>query len=712
MISQDKFSTIRNERKSKFRIARDSVNGGSSRIYGYNSKIIKKLCGEFNDKVPKFDIEYTPNPFLFQYDLELFIFLNYEELQANELELSTDKEAEFILEAGFTGFQRQEHLLNAMSIRWPSKLLPTGEHSGLLVRNPWLEDYAYAISNYGDTVVFGGAGQGKTYGFLAMMCMIYDYFYYTKSGAQCSYSTVSEMKLKQSTWGYVNKLYPVSETRLPFSLSCGKAHKGNGEYTYCRKNAKDKIIDEGGKFNGVLLPKGIKDARVIDKLTGCHDPIARIYLLDEAQSTDGSPLSAYGNMFLHPKYKWFGMSGNYEVDTDLLAVNVEPNNGWDSVTDKTHIWEGTLKTLIEGKKNASLGRTTCVIHYNNDISPAMDNPDNAKKWPFLPNNKKRDELYKTDELKESYNYKRFWIGYKFAKDGEGSGEVILSKKILSDYGADKSAEDCFISKPITIGSFDSAPGNKDRNIYTLLDVGFGSDGYPMISIKRILQFKKTESQKSYYRETVKQIKKIWDDYEVRRMILDWSSRASMVEMLNEAGIPTDFIIYHSLVPKKDGQINGVTGQPEDRVDLETIKTFISDGGLEKEMTFYADDKVRTRFALGAYVMRMMIEKGRVRGFNESLLNGLQHNSFEKEFCKRTFVTERGGLIGINDKDKFISEYGFSTDILDTIIQGFYLAYVILKIRPHKKTLGLLQTKVSKISVDKHRKLWKIGSGNF
>src|SRR5690606_9837653 len=128
----------------------------------------------------------------------------------------------------------------------------------------------------------------------------------------------------------------------------------------------EKRIEEGGSFKGILLAQGRTDSSQVDKLTGQHDVIARSYLLDEAQVTDSAPMAAYNNMFLHPPYKWFMMAGNYEDDDDLLAVNVEPRTGWESVDASTHMWESTLKA-----QDFDLGQKSLVIHYNNDLSPAI-----------------------------------------------------------------------------------------------------------------------------------------------------------------------------------------------------------------------------------------------------------------------------------------------------------------------------------------------------
>lgn len=709
-ISQDKIIKLRNAHKEKFSIARQSSEfSDNPKIYYYNSLALQDRHSKFI-RADQYSIEYEPNPFIFQYDLEFYIFLNYERIKAEELEHSSEKDKSQILEFGPTGFSREEHLLNAMAIRWPIKVLSTGAHSGILVRTPWLEDFATAMANYSDVITYGGGGQGKTYGFLAFQCMLFDHFIKTKSGAQCSYSTVNEVKLKGSTWAYVNKLYPTDPKRR-FSLYAGFGKKAP-EYTFKRVDDNGKEIMEGGKFQGVLLSKGIKDTRVIDKLTGCHDPIARAYLLDEGQATDGAPLSAYTNMFLHPKYGWFGMSGNFDSDTDLLGMNVEPNIGWTNIDESTHIYEGTLKS-----PDSNLGRITSVIHYNNELSPAMTDLEMARKFPFMPNREKKDKLYKTEESRNSYGYKRFWIGFRFEKENVHEEYVLTSNIIKSsnchqNYNVD--VENGLYSGPIfTLGSFDSAPASKDRNLMLVADVGLDSHTrYPIVNLRKLLGIKKSETYLTYYTETCDQFEQICNSYNIAsgQTVMDWSAKPALIELLGKRNHVCHFIIYHGLVPSKPG-INKVDGSEEDAIDLETLKTFLSN--KETEVTYYAHQKMRNCQTLGAYAMRMFVEKGRVRGLNPSLLNGVDNHGFDKEICKRKFVFDSKGLANLDDKDEFIKQYHFSTDIFDVLMQLFYMIYVKHKIRPDVKSLGLLtKPKGSNRNIKKLKSLWDLKIRRF
>lgn len=694
--SQEKVA-IRNYHISKLKeFEHEFRTGGKRKTYGYGSLAIKEEYERITEnKAPKFDLEFELNPFLYQYDLELFIFLHYDQLHEREIKLLTGKKRDQVDEYGFTGFSRDEHLLNAISIRWPTKTNHEGTKIGACVRTPWLEDVCFSLANYSNTIVYGGAGQGKTFGSIVFMSMIFDYFYFYKSGAQCSYSSVSESKLIAAPWSFVNSLYPIDKSKIQFSSSAGLAKK-SADFTFKRVGIDGKTIETGGMFKGILLAKGVGDSRVVDKLTGCHDPKARVYLLDEMQATSDAPINAHANMFMHPKHGWFVGSGNYELPNDLLGVNVEPNNGWDGVDEKTHMYEGTLKSTKE-----SLGKKSNVIHFNNELSPAVVNPELAKVWPHLPNLDKKKKNYPSEDSMKTISYKRFWIGFRYKKE-EANKEHILTSELLRDSGACNPPK--FAFKPVRISSFDSAPASVDRNINNILEVGFEEGTNKIIIAPACLKaYPKPTSDLEYYQQTstlIMEDAKKWDVMS-GNSIMDWTNRTGLLEWLAREGFKCHHLIYNEGLPKRKGQVNKVNRQPEDLIELETIPTFV--GRVERKVTRYAHEKILNRIALGAYLFRYFVEKGCVRGLNASILNGIpNHNGFEKEFLTRSFITTSGGLVSIDSKEKFKDEFNFSPDVLDTFFQAFYLLYVILKVHPGRNSLGSLKRETDK-RLDRYKK---------
>jgi len=715
--SQSEFQKLRNQKFLKFSQAKTSCEILNPRVTAYDNPAIIEVFNKFkNYRVPIRHEDYEPDPSHFQYDMEMYLFLHFDEIlhRAKELDdklikiLDKQKAEGDIKKYGAALMTREEHLMNAMSIRWPERILPNGQIAGTIVRTPWLEDFFYGVGNYDDTIMFGGAGQGKTYGPLAFMTMAFDHFIDTKAGAQCSFSTVSGAKMESSSWPLLNKLQSF-RNKYPISLYAGKAVKST-DYTYKRVNDKGKYIEEGGMFRGVLLAAGRKDARVIDKLTGSHDPVCKIYLLDEMQSTDSAPLDAYPNIFLHPKYQWFFGSGNYEKDGDLLSVNAEPNEGWEKVNQNTHMWEGTLKSLIQ-----DLGKTSLVIHYNNELSPAMTSPEIARKYSkFMPTPEKKEKLYPTEEQKESYGYKRFWIGFRFEKE-EAANEKIITADIIKETGSDKPID---FRPLVMIGSFDSAAASIDGNTFTSFAIGLDKDDFPMICPNRITTFPKPSSALLYYKETAERIKETMseDGVESNHLIMDWTNRTALLEKLGEMGIICHHIIYNQIPPDKVQQ-NEVTGAKEEPIMLNVVPTLA--GMFERNTYVWAHEFIGDRISLGAYLFRMFVENGRFRGINSSLLEGKGYKSFEKEFLSRSFINgkkrysaSRSHIITVDSKEEFKKKYKFSPDILDTFFQACYMLRVIFKVEPNKKGLGLLTRKREDKKKDNMKKLWEGRSQQF
>jgi hypothetical protein len=75
---------------------------------------------------------------------------------------------------------------------------------------------------------------------------------------------------------------------------------------------------------------------------------------------------------------------------------------------------------------------------------------------------------------------------------------------------------------------------------------------------------------------------------------------------------------------------------------------------------------------------------------------------------RSFISKKIGqkeFITIDFKKEFRKKYKFSPDILDTIYQFFYMLFVIFKVDPTKKGLGLLTLQKEKREVDNQPSIW-------
>lgn len=702
-MSQDKFAELRRTHYSNLNKLANYVQMGKKCIYTYGSLAIEEDIKERQklraSKVTEFHPDYTPDFTEYQYDLEMHIFLNYERLLKRELEIAQIDRVKLINSDGemrFTGFTRAEHLNRAQLIRWPERKNPDGSISTAYALHPWAKQYNDALSKHQNVIQFGGAGQGKTYSPIAFMSMIFDHFIYTKAGAACYCSTVNEGKLEKSIWSHMNKIYSYKNP-YKFSNFAGMAFPAS-DYSFVRKDTKGKKrIEEGGTFRGILIVKGAKTASQTDKLTGQHDVQARCYLLDEAQSTGSAPMTAYNNMFLHPPHKWFMMAGNFEQDDDLLGVNVEPDEGWDNVNENTGSWNGTLKN-IDGE---SLGHKSFVIHLNNNNSPAILDKEVAKKYgKYLPTIEKRDRLYPNEEQKKGYGYKRFWIGYRF-EAGSEEKQPIVNYDILKNFNAWLPPS---VKPMFKLGSLDTAPGNVDRDIFTIFGIGLDEDGFAQIYPISINTIKKPESQFNYYKQTSDQVFAHAQENNVQsgHAIMDWTQRTQILEALkSDHNFVFRHIIYNEGCPKGDA-INQVTKVVEKPIEIDVVPTF--HGDFERNVRTYAHERFNNRITLGAYIFRMFIEHGRWRGINDKMLLGVpNHHGFDKEFCRRFFkiITSRNhtGKVAVDSKDEFKNRYKFSPDIMDTFFQISYMLYVDFGIRPNQPGLGLLKKEKTKKGVD-------------
>ena len=245
----------------------------------------------------------------------------------------------------------------------------------------------------------------------------------------------------------------------------------------------------------------------------------------------------------------------------------------------------------------------------------------------------------------------------------------------------------------------------------ILSIGTTSNGYPMIVFKPgcFNCFPKAQRALTYYKETCDRVIEKHNAHNIQpgHLIMDWTARSAHIEMLANLGYPCHHLIYHERVPDKP-QINEITGVPEDKIPLDLIPMFVKEG-VQKNIVHYAHQIVTNKITLGAYLFRLFVEKGRVRGLNASLLNGIMTENFEKEFFRRTFFKikrKEYEVLSLDSKEDFKDLYGFSPDLLDTVFQFFYMIYVIYDVKPDRTGLGKLVKKKNKKPVDNNDKLWK------
>lgn len=642
------------------------------KVYSYNSKAVEDdarlYWHEGRNTIPDYDIRFTPNPFLYQYDLEVHMFLEYDRLQKRELEIliksgASSARIEEVERFGFSGARREEHLFNACAIRWPVYTNIDGSLGGHFIRHPWIEDDFKGLSNYQFVISFGGAGQGKTHGFLCFLCILWDHYICTEKGGKCSFSTVNEDKLKNVAWPYIQRFYHgTDEDREKYSL-----YSGTGiivsDFTIKRGKGR-KVKDTAGVIKGILVGNNSNQSSVTDKLTGSHGHMGVGYLIDELQSTPIAPLEASSNFLSTAMHGWVMCAGNYDRDYDSLGDNVRPVQGWKNVDETTHIWESVICT----------GATACCIHKNNELSPAMEEPW-ASLTPFLPTEKRKKERFATEGSKKTEAYRRFWIGWRSSENTEG---YAITESMVHAGGADLPFASIAIRGLTNYFSFDSAPADSDRNVLTTF-----ADGYTLDNGLWSWGFKKSEAlpkatvSDTYYRESAAEIVRRAKEQNVRsgNMICDWSNRGGHPEFLDQLGFKTDVLVYNEAPP--DGK------RHVERTRM-VEPSIIADLDEHGNPIRWAHSTCVNRISMGAFALRAYIMLGVVSGINREILrdmeaSGLLHDYEQELFRRKTEMkisTNYGEREKLVDKTIFIKEFGFSPDVLDTMFQAAYYMWAV------------------------------------
>jgi hypothetical protein len=707
---------------------RQAVKAGKGNIYTYGFQSLNRKAEQFFKEgkhlVQPCSRGYEVNPFMYQYDLEVELFLNYDQIIKDELEYLDDKlskcntknkeeverrefNIEMVQKFG-TGIDRQEHFWNASNIRWPIEVKNKEEH-GAFIREPWAEDFIDALCDYPYVICFGGSGQGKTHRALAFMCIGWDHYIDSHRGGRGIISTVAESKLQGSAWAYLQMIYKETVGSIynedkpePISLYAGRGII-SGEYTIRRPNDKK----GGGTIKGLLISNR-NDNSVTDKITGSHGHPFGMYHIDELQSTPDAPIKASPNFRQNCKHSWITASGNYDLETDSLGKNTQPVRGWDNVNESTHIYE-SINTL---------GIRTCCIHYNNELSPAITSKEGLRRWGhILPTEAKRDNSYPTASSKLTDEFRRLWIGWRKKKDMSDS---VLNKQMLTSMGCDENIT--FDPKfPVTHGwSLDSATGNLDRNLLTHFADGVCSKtGMWRVHIFESVALPKSEDRLKYVRETSDSILSYSEKWGVRsgNAVMDWTNVTGIPEYLADRGFKVMTMGYGEAPP------DGKTKNPRtNRVDDEIVVDYDSDKK--------AHEVVTNLISLGAYVIQQMVLHGEITGFTPDLVNeGNSEHSFDEEICLRKFLkvphiryderyqlepkTTKGRKSSDRGIKGFREMYGFSPDILDTIFQiGYYMV-------KHRKFIPGMRNrtevkynkpkeniKIEETPIHKHAEIWE------
>jgi len=660
-----------------FAKAKEAHNKGIDNIYDYGIKFIRTSRDAFyrekHHLVAPYSNKYIPNPFRFQYDLTIYIWLNYYKILNEEIHILRKNNQEDLVEKllisnQLYGISRTDFMFAAAELRWPTTILSDGSHHGLFIRDPWSERRIDALSDkeMKYAISFGGGGQGKTLVSLAFSLMMFDYFMFTQKGARCMVSTVNKDKLNSVAWAYLCNIN--SSTVEGISLTAGKA-KIAGDHTLSRPNNKDR----GGVFKGILIGQQMNDQSIVDKLTGSHSHPFIAYVIDEMQSTPAPPISAAPNYTMHAgDYRILG-AGNWGENNDTLALNVKPDTGWDSVDETTGMWISTTQN----------GSKAIVLHFNNNLSPGMTE-EGHRLYPHLPSKKILDKNYPDRHKRNANNiaYRRFWIGYRVDEAGSG---CVIHERLVKENQADLPLD--LDSVLHTFFAFDSAPAEIDRNLQVVFKEGICKvTKQRVFGPHHVYSLEKATESTKYYKESSDQILQIARKNNINsgHGVVDWTGRPAHAEMLQEKGFLVKKMIYNKGVP--DGvRIDKHTKRREREIRLNVQLDFKQDMPADKVCAHHVAENM---ISLGAWLLREYIKAGRVRGINSSLVRYLNgERTVDEELYNRKFrfknSTSYGARFALEEKTEFKKEYGFSPDLLDCLFEAawYELLYRNLPLTP-------------------------------
>lgn len=645
------------------------------KVYVHGINVVKKDMKEFYGKdlhrIQPYDQRYIPNPYRFQYDFFIHLWINYFDILEREIEyLRSNSEfqraAELEDSGKLYGISRSDCVFGAAEIRWPTHIAEDGARTGKFVRDPWSER---RIDDTSDRKIkylasFGGAGQGKTTTFTAFNLMMFDHYLFTEKGARCMISTTMEDKLKAVAWPYITNLNRASRSGI--SLYAGKAVPA-GDFTLKRPNNKD----TAGVFKGLLLGKTLDETSVVDKLTGTHGHWYVGYTLDEAQSTSPAPMTAALNFTLHAKDSRVQLAGNYSEDDDTLGQNTEPQGGWSEVDENTQRWVTKTKT----------GQDIIVLHFNNDNSPGMSKKG-SRIFPYLPSYKHKQEKYPTENLRGVNNssYRRFWMGWRTTGVNK---KLVLTEDLININFAGlplqlKELKDTWFN-------FDSAPADLDRNPLLIAQSGIDIlTGHLVFGPVKYHDIPKATVSTEYYRQSSAEILKILKWENCNKGIVDFTGRPAHAEHLTDAGIEVERLIYNMAIPDGERR-NTITGRIDRKIPIDATIDFKNH---PPDVDLYAHMVAELCIDFAAWLLMTYVQCKRVRGINKEVLRGIRNHGIDKEFYSHTWYLKEStrlgdrfklGVEGQRRKKAFLKSYGFSPDLFDVLLEMAWFAFFKLNI---------------------------------
>jgi len=338
-----------------------------------------------------------------------------------------------------------EHLLRA------ARALFTTEEFNI---SPWTEWHAHAWAGEDFSVWLGGASTSKSNdaGCFSVLWWITD-----PTETYIALGSTSVPMLKLRSFEAVTRYFRLLKRHKTF-LVPGKEAPSQTAIINSEDDGTDATLK--ASIRGVALAEG-SEAKNLARLSGSHLPFC-LMVLDEGSALPTSAANARFNAAAGTKRFQFVSLANPHDRTDEATRLAEPVDGWDSVDENTDKWRS---------------KYGLVLHHNGFRSPAVTEPDGAKKYPYLINQKNIDQMLKSagGNTDDPLIYK---MVYGFPAPS-GLSHAVLSPADVTMFEADQPAiwDNRDLDMPVLVAGCDPAwTSGGDSAFFVPAKVGRFRDG--------------------------------------------------------------------------------------------------------------------------------------------------------------------------------------------------------------------------------------------
>lgn len=323
-----------------------------------------------------------------------------------DIELFCYRRAARVRELGGEPLSQAEHMMRAARIIWPPE-------DGVLVWHKWLEEHIHIWcdtygENRGFATVWGSAAVGKSNDF--GLCALLDWWSApTETVTIVASTSLAELEIR--IWEAIIRYYNAARRKgVPGVISRQRR-------AIINKDDDGKTDDEvKAAIRGVATRTGSgKEGE--GRLIGAHLPYVRL-IIDEMQGVEEwVPESRFNLSMGCDEFKLIGL-GNPDGFGNTLGRYSKPVNGWGTVSVASKRWK------------TQYGMT---YHYDGRDSPAITEPDGAKRFKFLINQAQIDRMI---EQEKSADAPKIWTMCYGWPPPEGLAQTVLTEAMISRFGAD------------------------------------------------------------------------------------------------------------------------------------------------------------------------------------------------------------------------------------------------------------------------------------